>query len=87
MSKLPICSHPELTPTAWSQQRPEPCRMIGCCERSCVCPVCGFGWDEMPHKCRVAPQTVEAADRIFGTHLREAWTTLTGSAGTGGHDA
>lgn len=47
-----ICHHPNLFPTQWNQQKPQPCEMIGCCELNQTCPICGFGTMTMPHECK-----------------------------------
>ena len=50
---MPICYHPELIPTGWDQQKPEPCEMSTCgCGENANCPVCGFGWGAYPCSCR-----------------------------------
>jgi hypothetical protein len=48
-----ICYHPELTPTAWNQPKPEPCEMILTCECGAnqTCPVCGWGQGAYPCAC------------------------------------
>ena len=42
--KFPICYHPELLPTMWGQEKPEPAQTIGECPiHNYTCPICGFG--------------------------------------------
>lgn len=42
--EFPMCGHPELYPTMWGQEKPEPARTIGICPiHDYTCPVCGFG--------------------------------------------
>ena len=49
----PLCNHPELQPTDFNQEKPEPAEMITCeCGKNATCPVCGFGWGNIPCDCR-----------------------------------
>ena len=44
-----ICGHPELYPTMWGQEKPEPARSVGGCPvHDYVCPVCGYGAGQSP---------------------------------------
>lgn len=54
-----ICYHPELVPTQWEQERPEPTVMVGTCEHNMSCPVCGYGWGCAPDPCDTAPEKVK----------------------------
>ena len=50
---VPVCSHPELLPTRWNQERPEAAAMTGSCKHNMICPVCGSGWGCAPDPCDV----------------------------------
>ena len=48
-----ICQHPELIPTKWNQQRPEPKEMTKTCQcgQNQICIICGWGFGSIPCKC------------------------------------
>jgi hypothetical protein len=47
-----LCYHPTMRPTAWNQQKPEPCEVITCkCGENEYCPVCGHGRGSYPCTC------------------------------------
>jgi len=75
------CNHPELFPTQWGQQKPEPCEMVGCCEKNQSCPVCGWGFGSYPCDCtnkvKVETEKEEGShDNFFGYNIRRVIKTL-----------
>ena len=76
------CSHPNLIPTQWNQQRPEPCEMVGCCEKNQSCPVCGFGFGTYPCDCIRKKDAITEDEvthgKFFGENINRVIKTLRG---------
>ena len=61
------CGHPEWpVGVTWDPQKqqlvpaikPPASKMLGLCEHNMACPVCGFGWGQMPDPCSPSARTV-----------------------------
>jgi hypothetical protein len=50
------CSHPELIPNKWNQERPQGCEMTRLCDCGAnqSCHICGWGQGSLPCPCRPA---------------------------------
>ena len=79
-SRIVICNHPNLLPTQWNQDKPEPTEIKTCdCGSNWCCYVCGNGGSMYPCKCFPSEKDVVGSDepRTFNTSLaKEALEAL-----------